>query len=79
MDTLAGAEYKTYCNSSRAGSVSVTLNCYDGTESSLQCCNPQFVRNSICPCTDGVLEQHAKVICKKSIYFINFILMLMMK
>ena len=75
MDTLAGAEYETYCNSS--GSTFITLNCYDGTESSLHHCNPQFMRNSLCSCNDSVLEPHAKVVCKKGIgHFINFILAL---
>ena len=72
MDTLAGAEHMTHCNSSRSGSPSITLNCSDGTESSLQRCNPQLVRNSICSCTDGVLEPHAKVICKKGMLFYIF-------
>ena len=66
MDTLAGAEHMTHCNSSRSGSTDyITLNCSDGTESSLHHCNPQLVRNSLCSCNDSVLEPHAKVICKK--------------
>ena len=66
MDTLAGAGHMTHCNTSRSDSTaSITLNCSDGTESSLHHCNPQLVINSICSCTDGVLEPHAKVVCKK--------------
>ena len=72
MDTLAGAEHMIHCNSSSSGSTSITLNCNDGTESSLHHCNPQFMRNSICPCTDGILEPHAKVVCKKGMLFYKF-------
>ena len=75
MDTFAGTEYKTHCNSS--GTTFITLNCNDGEESNLQGCNPQFMRNSICSCTDGVLELHAKVVCKKGMFSLSFFWLLM--
>ena len=66
-----GAIYKTYCNSS--GTPSVTLNCYDGTESSLHHCEQGSIENCLCDSDSGTMT-HAKIVCKKGmlLYIISF-------